>query len=248
MKISLITASYNSATTIADTIKSVTSQTYKNIEYIIIDGASSDDTLDIAKSCIEGDHLIFSAPDNGIYDAMNKGITAATGDVIGIINSDDVYQDMHVIKEVMSHFEWDPELDIIYGDLVYVKADDVNKIVRKWRSAPYYPGFFEHANVPPHPTLFLRKEVYEKVGLFNLQYQLASDYEFMLRTFKKFNFKSLYIPRLMVKMRLGGATNKSLRNIFKGNKEIVSAWRSNGLKVPFLLMPWRFLKRLIQFI
>ncbi|TCD02745.1 glycosyltransferase family 2 protein [Pedobacter psychroterrae] len=248
MKVSLITASYNSAATIEDTIKSVTSQTYKNIEYIIIDGASSDNTLDIANSCIEGEHVIFSAPDKGIYDAMNKGITAATGDVIGIINSDDMYQDMHVIKEVMSHFESDPELDIVYGDLVYVKADDVNKVVRKWHSAPYYPGFFEHANVPPHPTLFLRKKVYEKVGLFNLQYQLASDYEFMLRTFKKFNFKSLYIPRLMVKMRLGGATNKSLWNIFKGNKEILSAWRSNGLKVPFLLMPWRFMKRLIQFI
>ncbi|RZM07356.1 MAG: glycosyltransferase, partial [Pedobacter sp.] len=227
---------------------SVGSQTYKNIEYVIIDGASTDDTLDIATSLIKGEHLIFSAPDKGIYDAMNKGVNAATGAIVGIINSDDVYQDEHVIEEVMSHFKNDPDLHIIYGDLVYVKADDLNKVVRKWRSAPYYPGFFEHANVPPHPTLFLRREVYEQVGLFNLQYQLAADYEFMLRTFKKFNFKSLYIPRLMVKMRLGGATNKSLGNIFRGNKEIISAWKSNGLKVPFLLMPWRFMKRLIQFI
>lgn len=248
MKISLITVSYNSAKTIADTINSIRAQSYPDIEYVIVDGASSDQTLKLINSSYYPGIVLISEPDNGIYDAMNKGVDIATGDVIGILNSDDVYQDSEVIKDVMTYFMSDPDLDILYGDLVYVKTDDLSKVVRKWRSRPTYPNFFEHANVPPHPTLFLKKQVYNQVGRFDLRYKLAADYEFMLRVFKKFDFKSRYVPRLMVKMRLGGATNKNIKNILNGNKEIILAWRNNGFPVPLFLMPLRLIKRIIQFI
>ena len=248
MKISLITVAYNSAKTIADTINSVRAQSYPDIEYVIIDGASSDETLQLINSSNYPGIVLISEPDKGIYDAMNKGVEIATGEVVGILNSDDVYQDSEVIKDVMTYFISDPDLDILYGDLVYVKSDDLSKVVRKWKSRSTYPNFFEHANVPPHPTLFLKKQVYTQVGRFDLRYKLAADYEFMLRVFKKFNFKSRYVPRLMVKMILGGATNKNLKNILNGNKEIILAWRHNGFRVPVFLMPLRFIKRIIQFI
>jgi glycosyltransferase len=148
----------------------------------------------------------------------------------------------------MQQFKNDQELDILYGDLVYVKSDDTNKIVRNWKSKSYYNNFFENANVPPHPSLFVRTKVYKEACLFNLDYKLAADYEFMLRVFKKHHFKSKYINRLIIKMRLGGATNQSLSNIVNQNKEILKAWKNNGLKAPFYLMPLRIFKRLAQFI
>jgi glycosyltransferase len=148
----------------------------------------------------------------------------------------------------MACFENDPELDILYGNLVYVKSDDLNKVVRKWKSCPSYTNFFENGNVPPHPTLFVRSQVYQIAGLFDLEYKLAADYEFMLRIFKKHNFKSYYLNRSMVKMRLGGATNKNYKNIISGNKEILLSWKKNGLNIPFRLIPLKIIKRLNQFI
>lgn len=247
MKISIITASYNSAQTILCTLKSVSDQTYNAIEHIIIDGASKDNTVDICTN-YNSNLIILSEKDKGIYDAMNKGIMMASGEVIGILNSDDMYLDGKVINDIMECFKNDPELDIVYGNLQYVNRLDINKVVRKWTSLPYYPRFFENGNVPPHPALFVKNRVYKEAGLFNLDYKLAADYEFMLRIFKKHNFKSLYINRLIIKMRLGGATNKSIANIINGNKEIIRAWKNNGLKVPFTLMPLKMLKRFFQFI
>ena len=248
MKISIITVVYNNEKTIKDAMESVLKQTYKNIEYVIIDGKSIDNTVNFINEHKEKLGYFISEKDNGIYDAMNKGIQATTGDVIGILNSDDLYQDSDVISAVMQRFNDDPGLDILYGDLVYVKSNDTNKVVRNWKSKAYYNRFFENANVPPHPSLFVRSKVYKEVGLFDLQYKLASDYELMLRMFKKHNFKSKYLNRLIIKMRLGGATNQSFLNIFNQNKEILKAWKNNGLKAPFYLMPLRVFKRLIQFI
>jgi len=247
MKISIITAAYNSEKTIRHTLESVKNQTYKDIEHIIIDGASKDNTLAIVA---EYPHInkIISEKDKGIYDAMNKGIQIATGDVIGILNSDDLYQDSTVIQQVLDQFIQDENLDIVYGDLVYVKSDNVHNVVRNWKSNTYYKNFFEEGNVPPHPSLFVRKKVYEVAGLFNLDFKLAADYEFMLRIFKKHNFKSKYINKFIVKMRLGGATNKSVTNVLKQNNEILFAWKNNNLKTPLLLMPLRIIKRLKQFI
>lgn len=248
MKVSIITVCFNSSNTIEKTMLSVFEQTHGNIEYIFIDGKSTDDTISIIKKYENNITKLVSEPDLGIYDAMNKGITLATGEIVGILNSDDLYADKHVLADVMKYFSDDPDLDILYGNLNYVKNLNTKAIVRKWVSKPYYNGFFEHGNVPPHPALFLRSNVYKKVGLFNLEYKLAADYEFMFRVFKKHNFKSKYVNRLTVKMRLGGATNKSFENILNGNKEILKAWKNNGLKPPITLMFLRFVKRLVQFI
>lgn len=248
MKLSIITVVYNNKRTIENAIQSVLNQSFKNIEYIIIDGKSVDGTIDIINSYKDKISYFISETDKGIYDAMNKGIALASGDVIGILNSDDLYADNDVLKDVMGYFQADEKLDILYGDLVYVNADDINKVVRKWTSKKYYKKFFEHGNVPPHPALFVKKSVYNECGLFNVNYKLAADYDFMLRIFKKLEFSSQYIPRLMVRMRLGGATNKSLLNIINGNKEILNLWKGNNLKAPLLLMPFRLYKRLTQFI
>ena len=247
MKLSIITICFNSFSTIEATIKSVLSQNYDNLEYIIIDGNSTDNTLEIIHKYRNRISKIISEKDNGIYDAMNKGVCLASGDVIGILNSDDFYEDNNVLQDVMTCFETDPELSILYGDLVYVKNNNIKKAVRKWVSKPYYRRFFENGNVPPHPTLFVKSSVYKEVGLFDLQYKLAADYEFMLRVFKQNIFKSMYINRLIVRMRLGGATNRSFINILSGNKEIIHAWKNNQLTPPIYLMLIRFYKRMIQF-
>lgn len=248
LKVSIITVCYNSSKTIRDTINSMVNQTYTNIEYIIVDGSSTDGTIDIVKTFGSGIAKFISEPDNGIYDAMNKGIKLATGDIIGILNSDDIYADAYVISDVIKQFNENPTLDVLYGNLIYVKKNDTNKKVRYWKSKPYFKNFFEYGNVPPHPTLYVRKHVYKKVGMFDIRYKLTADYEFMLRLFKKYDFEAKYINRVMVKMRLGGATNKNFKNIVDGNKEILNSWKNNGLYAPLTLMPRRIIKRLIQFV
>jgi glycosyltransferase involved in cell wall biosynthesis len=247
MKISIITVVYNNEKTIKDAIQSVLGQTYKNIEYVIIDGKSKDNTVNLINEYQEKLGYFISEKDNGLYDAMNKGILACTGDVIGILNSDDLYQDLDVINDVMEQFNKDPELDILYGDLVYVKSEDTAKVVRNWKSKAYYNRFFENANVPPHPALFVRNKVYKEAGLFDLDYKIAADYEFMLRIFRNNKFNSKYLNRLMVRMRLGGASNAGLSSIIKQNKEVLNAWKKNNLKCPFYLMPLRVLKKANQF-
>lgn len=248
MKISIITVVFNNENTIREAIESVLGQTYKNIEYVIIDGGSIDNTVNFINAYKDQLGYFVSEKDSGLYEAMNKGIRACTGDVIGILNSDDLYEDLNVIARVMEEFTKDSELDILYGDLVYVKSDNTNKIVRNWKSKSYYNTFFEHANVPPHPSLFVKSKVYKETGLFDLRYKLAADYELMLRMFKNHNFKSKYINSLIIKMRLGGATNQSFSNVIAQNKEILKAWENNGLKAPFYLMPLRIVKRLTQFV
>jgi glycosyltransferase involved in cell wall biosynthesis len=247
MKISIITVSYNSGRTIEDTLESVKNQTYKEIEHIIIDGKSKDNTLKIV-SKFNHNLVIVSEPDKGIYDAMNKGIKIASGDVIGILNSDDLYFDNTILQKIVDEFILDNKLDVLYGNLLYVKENDISKIVRKWISCDYYNRYFESGNVPPHPTLFLRKNVYNEVGLFDLQFTLASDYELMLRIFKKNSFKTKYLNEFIVKMRLGGATNKNIKNIYLGNVEILNSWIINDLSIPILLLPKKIIKRLFQFL
>jgi glycosyltransferase involved in cell wall biosynthesis len=248
MKISIITVVYNNEKTIKDAMQSVLGQTYKNIEYVIIDGKSKDNTVELINDYKENLGYFISENDYGLYDAMNKGIRASTGDVIGILNSDDLYQDSGVIAAVMEQFNNDPKLDILYGNMVYVKRDDTNRVVRNWKSKTYYNRFFENANVPPHPALFVRSKVYKEAGLFDLDYKIAADYEFMLRIFKNHKFNSKYFNRLMVRMRLGGASNASLSSVIKQNKEVLNAWKKNNLKSPFFLMPLRVLKKLTQFL
>jgi glycosyltransferase involved in cell wall biosynthesis len=248
MKISIITVVFNNCATILNAINSVYSQTYKNVEYIIIDGGSSDGTLDIINENSHKISKVLSERDNGIYDAMNKGIKLATGDIIGILNSDDFYFDEFVLFDVYQEFAKNPDLDILYGNIVYVNQNKPEVIERKWISENYYKKYFEDGNVPPHPSLFLKKNVYEQVKHFDLDFRLASDYEFMLRVFKSDLFNIKYLNRMMVKMRLGGATNKNWKNIYKGNIEVIKSWKKNHLSVPYFFLFKRIYKRFIQFL
>ncbi len=229
MKISIITVCFNSINTIQDTIESVINQTYSNIEYVIVDGGSSDGTLDIISKYLPKINIFISEKDNGIYDAMNKGIQKSTGDVIGIINSDDFYNDINVISNVMNHFNVDDNLDIVYGDISYIKNDNKNKIVRKWNSLNYYNKFFENGNMPPHPSLFVKKQIYLESGNYDLNFHIAADFDFMLRIFKESKYQKKYIDLAIVKMRTGGISN---RNFFKNSKELNNIWIKNKGFIP----------------
>jgi len=218
MKISIITVCYNSADTIADTIASVASQQYKDKEHIIVDGASRDSTMDIVKSAGSITRYI-SEPDKGIYDGMNKGLKLATGDVIGLLNADDFYADDTVLTQVAEAFK-KPNIQACFANLVYVDQHDTSRVVRYWKSRPYQQGLFKSGWMPAHPTFFVRKEVYEQYGLFDLSYKIAADFELLFRFIEQKNITTAYIDNVLVHMRTGGTTNKNLKNIWVQNKEI----------------------------
>jgi len=245
MKISIITVSYNSESTILDTINSVNSQDYSNLEYVIVDGLSKDRTLDIIKENHKG--VLLSEKDKGIYDAMNKGVDLATGDIIGILNSDDFYSDSKVISKVVDTFQ-KSDCDAVYADLVYVDEKDTTKIIRNWVSGKINKNSFLFGWMPPHPTLFLRKEVYQKFGKFNLSLKSAADYELILRMLYKNQIKVEYLPRVTVHMRAGGQSNKSIINRLKANKEDRMAWVINGLKPFWFTLYLKPLRKVTQFI
>ncbi len=226
MKVSIITPTFNSAETLEDTVKSVLFQNYPDIEYIIIDGKSTDNTLDIVKK-YKIDKVI-SEPDKGIYDAMNKGIRLASGDVVGILNSDDIYVSKNVIDKVVKAIK---EVDCCWGNLLYVDRKDENKVIRKWFSSEYKEGLFKKGWHPPHSTFFVKKSVYDKHGVFNLNFKIAADYELMLRFLEKHKIKSSFIREILVKMKIGGTSNRSVLNIIKANIECYDAWKVNGLKI-----------------
>jgi glycosyltransferase involved in cell wall biosynthesis len=244
-KISIITATYNSASTVRDTLESVKNQSYNNIEHLIIDGLSKDETLNI---CNQYHHIanIHSEKDDGIYDAMNKGINLATGDIIGILNSDDFYINNDVIEKVANAFKDD--VDAVYGDLQYVDPINTNKVIRTWRSGNYTAKAFLYGWMPPHPTFFVRREVYEKIGAFNTALHSAADYEFMLRVLFKHRLKAAYIPEVLVRMRAGGLSNASLGNRVKANLEDRLAWKMNGLKPYFFTLYLKPVRKILQFI
>lgn len=221
MKISIVTACYNSAATIRDTLKTIQMQTHQDIEHIVIDGGSTDGTLEILEQNKQHIAYLTSEPDNGLYDAMNKGIQRATGDVIGLLNSDDLFAHDNVLSQVVNALA-DDSVDACYGDLVYVNHGNIDQVARYWKSCNYTPELFGKGWVPAHPTFYVRKAVHDQHSiLFNVDYKLAADYDVLLRLFFAHNIKTTYIPDVMVKMRLGGATNKSLKNIVNQNKEIM---------------------------
>jgi glycosyltransferase involved in cell wall biosynthesis len=247
MKITIITVCFNSSETIGDTLDSVYKQTYKNIEHIIIDGMSTDNTLEIITK--KGAHVskLISEKDNGIYDAMNKGIHIATGDVIGFLNSDDVFAEVDVISSIAKTMA-DSSVDACYGDLVYVDQYDVNKVVRYWRSCKYQTGLFERGWVAAHPTFYARREIYQKFGGFDLNLTLAADFDVILRFLRVQSITSAYIPEVMVKMRLGGASNSGFFNLVRQNIEIANAFRKYNLDVGIKLFIFRLVSRCLQFI
>lgn len=243
-KISVITASFNSRDTISDTIRSVLAQSYKNIEYIVVDGDSSDGTQDVVRQ-YKAIKLV-SEKDRGLYDAMNKGIKMSCGDIVAILNSDDLYFDEKVIEDVIAKFE-ETGADAVYGDLVYVDKDDTSKIVRYWKSGEYKKGSFCAGWHPPHPSFFVRRRVYEKYGMFDTGLEFSADFELMLRFIEKYQIKTAYIPRTFVRMRLGGETNRSLGNIVKGNINCIRAFRKNGVPINPIYPLLRLAPKLIQF-
>ncbi len=245
-KISIITASFQSESTIRDTLESVNMQTYPSIDHVIIDGASTDKTIDIVKECGQRVVKVISEPDEGIFDAYNKGLAISEGEIIGILNSDDFYATPKVVEHVMEAFK-DPTVDAVYADLVYVDKDDTSKIVRHWKSRPYRQGDFIKGFVPAHPTLFLRRSVYDRTGGFDSGFRYAGDYEFMLRAFHTKEVKSVYLPEIVVKMRTGGATGGALPFIKKQNLEILNALDAHGIKVfkPSFFMR-KFINRFMQ--
>ena len=243
MTVSIITVCYNSAATIEDTITSVLSQDYKNIEYIVIDGGSSDATLDIINKYREQISIVISEPDKGIYDAMNKGIKNATGNIVGILNSDDFYETKDVISEIVNNFDIDT--DIVFGNLIFVKPENIKKITRFY-SLPHFKAWkLRFGWMPPHPATFIKKSVYDKYGLYKINYKISADYEVFVRFLlvNKVNFK--HINKILVRMRDGGVSTSGLRSSLTLNKEIVKACEENGIytnifilmsKLPFKLL------------
>ena len=241
-KVSIITTSFRSQGTIKDTLESINVQTYPWIDHIIIDGGSKDDTLKLVREYGKRVAHVTSEPDKGIFDAYNKGLAVADGEIIGFLNSDDFYATPHVIEHVMKAFE-DPSVEAVHADLIYVDKDDTRKIVRHWKSRPYRHGQFNIGLVPAHPTLFLRRSVYAKTGGFNPDYRFAGDYEYMLRAFHVHGVKSVYIPEIFVRMRTGGTTGGSMKFIKKQNVEILRALESQGVSV---FKPVFFLRKIID--
>jgi glycosyltransferase involved in cell wall biosynthesis len=247
MTVSIITVAYNAVGTIAQAINSVLGQSCRDIEHIIIDGGSSDGTVDVVKSYGNKIAKFVSEPDKGIYDAMNKGIKLAQGEVVGILNSDDLYADDSVLERVSGIFK-EKSVDSCYGDIVYVDRTDTDKVIRYWRSGEYKRERFIWGWMPPHPAFFVKRFVYEKYGLFNLDFPIAADYELMLRFLYKFGISTIYIPEVLVKMRTEGNSNPGLSVTPRALQENYRAWKINGLKPNLITFVMKPLSKLGQFI
>ncbi|NCD01146.1 glycosyltransferase [bacterium] len=248
MKISIITPTYNSEKTIEDTLKSVCEQDYKNFEHIVIDNKSNDGTLNIVNSYKDKSNLIvISEKDNGLYNAMNKGIKLATGDIIGIINSDDFYNNNKVFSLIVDTFKIKKNIQGVYGDLVYVDRENKNKIVREWKTGELKENKIKSGWIMPHPTVFLKKEVYGDFGnFFREDLSLAADYEFLFRLIKIKKINFFYIKEILVKMREGGISSSSLKQRIKGWKQLRKSWELNGFSVPSFFIIKRILSKVDQ--
>jgi len=233
MKISVITVCYNSAGTIASAMQSVTNQTYADLEYIIVDGASKDETLDIIRQNAGRVTKLISEKDRGIYDAMNKGIAAATGDIICFLNSDDVYQDNGVLQRVADVMQ-DVSLDAILGDVAFVRADRPETIIRRYRSDRFTPDRLAWGWMPAHPAMFIRRSVYDKYGGFRTDFRIAGDFDFIARSFGKGELHFRHVPEIFVKMHVGGASTSGWRSKVLLNKEVLRACRENGIRTNML--------------
>lgn len=247
MKISIITATYNSAKTLQTCMDSVLNQTYSNIEYIIIDGSSKDGTLDLVKSKAQNHSNIVwvSEQDKGIYDALNKGILRATGDVIGFVHSDDFLADSTIVESIVNVFKSE-NVDGVYGNLHYVKFDDVLSVVRNWTSQPFKMHLLNRGWMPAHPTLFLKSEIYKAHGSFNLDYRISADYDFILRIFSSAKYRFHFLPKTITKMRVGGESNRSLKNLVLKTTEDFNAIKSNGIRNPLVVIGIKNMSKIPQ--
>lgn len=241
MKISIVTPAFNSAATIRDTLESIKMQDYPDIEHIIVDGVSKDLTMEILAEYPHVSKAV-SEPDRGLYDAMNKGVRLATGDVVGILNSDDFYTHPQVLSRVAALFA-ETGADVLYADLEYVDMRDTTRVVRTWKAGAIKPGCFLRGWMPPHPTFFVRRHLYEQFGLFNPELRFSADYELMLRFLLKNKVSACYLTEVTVRMRTGGASNANWLNRIRANREDRLAWEMNGLRPRFYTL---YLKPLLK--
>ena len=245
MKISIVTATFNSAKTVKDTFDSVLAQTYNDIEYIVVDGLSKDNTLDIIKEYepkFNGKMRYISEKDRGIYDAMNKGIALATGDVVGILNSDDFYYDNNVVEDIAKEF-CENDVDCVYGNLIFVDANETNKVVRTWIGTQHKNRAFQKGWHPAHPTFYAKREYFDTLGGFDITFDVSADFELMLRFIEKHKLKNKYMNRTFIKMRVGGESTGSISKIIKGNKNVMRAFKKNGIKISYFYPVKRLLPK-----
>lgn len=228
MKISIITCVLNNSNLIKKSIKSFQTQIYKNKEHIIIDGGSKDGTLDVIKKFKDRNLILSTSSDKGIYHALNKGINLSSGGIIGILHSDDFYKDNKVLKTIAKTFK-QTNADLIYGDLVYVNKQYPFKVLRYWRAGKYLKKKLFNGWMPPHPTVFIKKSVFKKIGKYKTNYQISSDYDFLVRVLRKKNIKKIYIPKILVNMRIGGVSNNSIKNLFKKSIEDFKIIKANKI-------------------
>ncbi|NQY67634.1 MAG: glycosyltransferase [Flavobacteriales bacterium] len=247
MKVSIITICYNNGDSIKQTIDSVVNQDYAEIEYIIIDGASTDNSMDVVRSFGNKIAKVISEPDKGIYDAMNKGVFSATGEVIGLGNAEDMLNSRDCISEIVTKFK-ETDADIVYGDLVVVKPENQEKIIRYWRTGEFNREAFKDGWMTPHMATYIKKEIYEVYGGFSLNFKISADYELMLRFMYKHNTKCVYLPKVIVKMLAGGVSNNSLMNYWVSNYEVYKSWKINNLAISPLIIIRKPLSKVFQFL
>lgn len=246
-KVSVITAVYNRKSTIQSTIDSVIAQKAENLEYITVDGVSQDGTEEIIENNSSNISISIREPDKGIYDALNKGVTAASGEIIGFLHADDLFADDQAVRRIQSKFS-EGCYDAIYGDLLYVDFDNPEKIIRYWKSGKYNQRRFRFGWMPPHPTVYIRKSIYVKYGMYRTDLGSAADYECMVRLMFKNKIRVGYLPHCVVKMRVGGASNASIQNRLSANRNDRLAWIENELRPPFGLRFTKPLSKLPQYI
>jgi glycosyltransferase involved in cell wall biosynthesis len=240
MKISVITPVYNAETMISHCMESVAAQVYQNKEHIIVDGLSSDSTVAVVNSCRRGVVKLVSEMDGGIYDAFNKGIGLADGDVVCFLSADDMFAHENVLQCIADAFQTHVQADMIYGDIIYVERNDLSKVVRYWKSSQFQAGLFKKGWMAPNTALFIRKEVFRKYGGFSLKLKMASDYELQFRFFEKHKLKSVYLPGIIVRMRTGGVSNSHWKNIYNSVRECYDALVYQNVRFPLIYI-WNIL-------
>lgn len=245
MKITVITATFNSAKTLGDCLDSVRQQSFRDIEHVVIDGASKDGTLALLAARRDDIAVLVSEPDHGIYDALNKGIAMATGDIIGFLHSDDFYPSTDVLAKVAQAFA-DRQVDAVYGDLEYVSKRHASKVIRRWKAGQFKRRDLFLGWMPPHPTLFVRRGIYAQIGGFDTRFRIAADYDSVLRMFSRPGFRAVYLPWVMVRMRVGGVSNRSLANILHKSRQDLAALRHTGVGGVFSLLA-KNLRKIPQF-
>jgi glycosyltransferase involved in cell wall biosynthesis len=246
MKISIITVTYNSAATLAHTLESVNNQDYADVEHVLVDGGSTDETVSIIQSFPHVAKWV-SEKDNGLYDAINKGIGMATGDVIGILHSDDFFPGNHIVSLIANAFE-ENDVAAVYGDIAFVRPGQLGKIVRLYSSRKFTPQRFGYGYMPAHPSFYVRRNCYETMGLYKTGYKIAADYELLMRFIFKHHISYTYIPEILVYMRTGGISNKNMRSRYTLNKEIIKACRENGVNTNMAVLSLKYINKIFEYI